>query len=104
VRGDARSRRLVVVPDALLNPPPGDPDHVTALAAAGWGVVVLPPADSAGAARAAWLEAIVEEVVTFLDDGYDVALARVEDGVLAEFARAVRATGRDVPRELGLRP
>jgi hypothetical protein len=102
--GDARSRRLVVVPDALLNPPPGSPDHVTALGADGWGVVVLPPPGLAPAARAAWLEAVVEEVVTFLDDDYEVALARVEDEDLSEFTRALRASGHEVTRELELAP
>jgi hypothetical protein len=102
MRGDARSRRLVVVPDALLNPPPGSPDHVTALGADGWGVVVLPPPGLAPAARATWLEAVVEEVVTFLDDGYEVALARVEDEALTELRRALGAAGYEVTRELEL--
>ena len=102
MHGDARSRRLVVVPDALLNPPPGGPDHVSALAGGGWGVVVLPPLEVAGAARADWLEAIVEEVVTFLDDDYEVALARVDDEAVVEFTRALRAAGRDVTSELEL--
>jgi hypothetical protein len=102
VRGDVRSRRLVVVPDTLLNPPAGPPDHAMGLAADGWGLVVLPPGEVTGGARAAWLEAIVEEVVTFLDDDYEVALARVDDDAIAEFARALRAFGREPTRELEL--
>jgi hypothetical protein len=97
MRGDVRSRRVVVVPDALVNPPPGAADHADALAAAGWGLVVLPPARSE-----AWLDAIVEQVVTLLDDGYEVALARADDEAVAEFARVLRAAGRDVPPELAL--
>ncbi len=102
MRGDVRSRRLVVVPDGLLNPAPGAPDHAAGLAVDGWGLVVLPPGEVTGGARAAWLEAIVEEVVTFLDDDYEVALARVDDGAVVEFARALRATGGEPTRELGL--
>jgi len=95
MRGDARSRRLVVVPDALLNPPAGAHDDLAPLAAAGWGVVALPPVRDEK-----WLETIVEQVVTFLDDGYEVALACSEDEAVAVFREALRATGRDVTREL----
>lgn len=104
MRGDARSRRLVVVPDALLNPPAGGADRVTDFAGDGWGLVALPPRDVAGATRAAWLEAIVEEVVVFLDDGYEVAIVRVDDEALAEFVGALRAAGRNITGELELRP
>jgi hypothetical protein len=97
VRGDVRSRRLVVVPDAVVNPPAGGVDHAARLAADGWGLVALPPVRSE-----AWLDAIVEQVVTFLDDGYEVALASAGDAAVAEFRRALRATGRDVSRELEL--
>jgi hypothetical protein len=97
MRGDVRSRRLVVLPDALVNPPAGDPDHLASLAAAGWGVVALPPARSE-----AWLDAIVEQVVTFLDEGYELAIARANDEAVAAFVHALRAAGRDVPRELTL--
>jgi hypothetical protein len=97
MRGDVRSRRLVVVPDSVVNPASGDPDRLGSLAAEGWGVVALPPARSE-----AWLDAIVEEVVVFLDDGYEVAIAPADDAAVAEFRRALRATGRDVTRELDL--
>ena len=104
MHGDARSRRLVVVPDALLNPPAGSADNITALAEGGWGLVVLPPCDVTGAARAGWLEAIVDEVVAFLDDDYEVAFARVDDEALTEFARALHAAGHKLTRELELCP
>jgi hypothetical protein len=102
MRGDVRSRRVAVVPDALVNPPPGGVDHAAALAAAGWGLVVLPPAESLGAARGAWLEAIVDEVITFLGDDYEVALAGVGDAAVAEFSQALRAAGHEVTRKLDL--
>jgi len=104
VHGDARSRRLVVVPDALLNPPAGTADRITDLMGGGWGLIVLPPRDVAAATRAASLEAIVEEVVVFLDGGYEVAIVRVDDEALAEFVGALRAAGHDITRELELRP
>ncbi len=100
MRGDARSRRMVVVPDRVLNPPPGAPDRLSALEAEGWGIVALAPADLVPEASAAWLEAIVEQVVTFLDDGYEVALSTGDDPQLREFERALAAAGRAVTREL----
>jgi hypothetical protein len=50
------------------------------------------------------LEAVVEEVVTFLADDYEVALARVEDEALTEFRRVLGASGYEVTREVELAP
>src|SRR5262249_21847452 len=79
MRGDVRSRRIAVVPDAVLNPPEGGEDRLAAFADAGWGVVGWCPAGLAPGAREAWLEALVDQVVTFLDDGYEVVLVDPED-------------------------
>ena len=43
MRGDGRSRRVAVVPDVVVNPPPGARDRLAELAMGGWGVVALPP-------------------------------------------------------------
>jgi hypothetical protein len=83
MRGDGRSRRVAVVPDAYLNPPAGADDVLVALAEAGWGVVALPPpglpADVAGPA----LAAIADQLTAYLDDGYEVALADPGDPAAA---------------------
>ena len=70
MRGDGRSCRVAVVPDTVLNPPPGAPDRLTELADAGWGVMALGPPG----AGELWLDAIVDQVVTFLGDDYEVIL------------------------------
>ena len=87
MRGDVRSRRIAVVPDAVLNPPKGGDDRLAALGDAGWGVVGLCPADLVAGARAAWLDAVVEQVVTFLDDG---------DAETLRFTAALAEAGRFV--------
>jgi hypothetical protein len=100
VHGDARSRRVAVVPDALLNPPDGAPDRLAALAAAGWGVVALPPAGLPDDALAGWRQAVLDEVTTFLDGGYEVALVGPDDPEAQALAEGLRAAGRGVPAEL----
>jgi hypothetical protein len=40
----------------------------------GWGVIALCPPGLEPSARGAWLDAIVDQVVTFLDGEYEVAL------------------------------
>ena len=84
------------MPDAVLNPPKGGDDRLAALGDAGWGVVGLCPADLVAGARAAWLDAVVEQVVTFLDDGYEVALVDDGDAETLRFTAALAEAGRFV--------
>lgn len=102
MRGDDRSRRVVIVPDRVLNPPPGDPDRMTNLAEHGWGVVALPPAGLEGDAWQAWAAPLVDQVVTFLADGYEVAICGPADDETERFRAAVRAAGWSIDRELPL--
>jgi hypothetical protein len=100
LRGDVRRRRIAVAPDSVVNPPLGGPDPLASLAAEGWGVVALSAAQLDGPARAAWFDAVVEEVITLLDDDYEVALVQVDDPVIQEFVTALGETGREVTRVL----
>lgn len=102
MRGDVRERRVAVVPDTVVNPPVGGPDHLSSLAEEGWGVIALCPPGLEPSAHAAWLGAVVDEVVTFLDDEYEVALFSDQDSGTEEFLTALRATGRTVTRVLDL--
>jgi hypothetical protein len=101
VRGDARSRRVAIVPDAFVNPPPGAPDRLAELAADGWGVVALPPPGVPEPALTGWRAAVVDQITAFMDDGYEVAIAGGTDAELAALADALRAAGRPVPPRLG---
>jgi hypothetical protein len=56
---------------------------------------LLSPAES-------WLEAVVEEVVTFLDDDYEVALLRPEDPATQAFVNKLDKNGRAAIRVLDL--
>lgn len=96
MQGDVRSRRIAVVPDAVVNPPTGAPDHLSELAEKGWGVIALCPPGLDPSAHRAWLDAVVDQVVTFLDDGYEVALVASDDPEMQEFVVALHATGRTV--------
>jgi hypothetical protein len=100
VRGDVRSRRIAIVPDSVLNPGPGAPDRLPALAAAGWGVLALPPPGLDAAARAGWRDAVLDEVTAFLDGGYEVVLADPRDPESRALAHALRGAGRTVPPAL----
>jgi hypothetical protein len=102
VRGDGRSRRVAIVSDRVLNPPFGEPDRITQLAEDGWGVVALPPAGLDGAAWQAWVAPLVDQVVTFLADGYEVAVCGPADDETERFRAAVRAAGWSIDRELRL--
>jgi hypothetical protein len=89
VHGDARSRRIAVVPDHVANPRPGDPDTFGALVAGGWGIVVLPAADLLLEVAAAWRAAAVEQVAVFAGDGYEIRLVEPQDAASQAFARAL---------------
>jgi hypothetical protein len=72
MRGDARSRRIVVVPDAVLNPPDGDTRTVDGLVAEGWGLVALPPAGLDADDEAGVLDAIADALTEFAQAGYEL--------------------------------
>jgi len=96
VRGDGRSRRVAVVPDAYLNPAGGAPDRLAELAGAGWGVVALPQTKLPPEVEAAVLAAIADQLAAFLDDGYEVALAEPDDPAARRLAELLAADGRRV--------
>lgn len=100
MRGDARSRRIVIVSDRILNPPPGEPDTLGRLADDGWGVIALPPDGLEGAAWQAWAAPLVDQVVTFLRDDYEVAIGGPENEQTERFRAALRAAGWSVDRVL----
>jgi hypothetical protein len=86
VSTDARSRRVAVVPDALLDP------MLDELGAAGFGIIQLPPAGLDAATREAWIEQAAEHVAEFVRTGYEVVL--VDDGSdAAALAAALAALG-----------
>jgi DNA-binding transcriptional LysR family regulator len=102
MRGDGRSRRVVVVPDAYLNPAPGAADRLADLAEAGWGVVALPQPGLPPDIEAAALAAVVDQLAVFLDDGYQVALAEPDDPAAQRLADRLAADGRRI--DVGVAP
>ena len=92
MRGDARSRRIPVVPDAVVNPAGGG---TTSCVIRGRGLGrgrARPPGRCRRPAQA-WMAAIVDQVVTFLDDGYELALAGPVTEEVNAFVDALGATG-----------
>ncbi len=96
MQGDGRSHRIAVVADSVVNPPAGAPDELARLADQGWGVIALWPADLVPEARRAWCSAIVDQAVTFLDDGYQLALAGPVTDEVTAFVEALSATGHSL--------
>ena len=72
MRGDARSGRVMVVPDGLVNPPDGDTAAIDALVADGWGLVVLPPDGLDEPDEAALLAVIADQLAAFEQAGYEI--------------------------------
>jgi hypothetical protein len=83
VSTDARSRRVAVVADALLDA------RLDELGTAGYGIIQLPPAELDAATRAAWIEQAAEHVAEFVRTGYEVVL--VDDGSDADALAAALA-------------
>ena len=102
MRSDGRSRRIAVVADSVVNPPAGAPDQLAALADRGWGVIALCPPDVLPELRQAWRSAIVDQVVTFLNDGYQLALAGPVTEEVTAFVDALRASGSSLTERVDL--
>lgn len=88
MKGDGRGMRVALVSDAVLNPPPGAPDRLAELAAAGWAVIALAPADLPDAAAEAWRAAALDQAAELARHGATV----VE--LLADGDGGVRILGR----------
>ena len=103
MRDDARSRRIAIVSDRILNPRPGEPDTLGRLADDGWGVVALPPDGLDGAAWQAWAAPVVDQVVTFLGDDYEVAICGPENEETERFRAELRVAGWSIDQVLPAR-
>jgi hypothetical protein len=98
--GDQRSRRVAVVPDAYVNPALGGNDRLVDLAEDGWGLVALPQPGLPADIERSLLTAIVDQVTTFLDDGYQVAVADTDDPMTERLLRLLAADGRRIDDRL----
>ncbi len=97
MRADGRSRRVVVVPDAVVNPPPGARDRLGELAIGGWGVIALPPPGLPSGVSAPLVAAAVDQVIALLDGGYEVALLpAADDPGMRRFVTALATVGHAV--------
>ena len=67
--GDARSRRIAVVADSLLE------RAIDELGAEGFGIMQLPPGGLDADTTGAWLEQTAEHVAEFRRNDYEVVLA-----------------------------
>ncbi|HEX7297590.1 MAG TPA: hypothetical protein VF257_01200 [Solirubrobacteraceae bacterium] len=78
MKGDRRSRRVALVSDSVLNPPPGAPDRLGPLADAGWGIIALPPPGLPDAHARAWRTAALDQAHELARHG--LLVIRVLDG------------------------
>jgi len=74
MKKDARSMRIALVDDRYVNPPPGAPDALTILAAAGWGVMQLPAPGYPAPLAARMLADIAQEIAEFHQHGYQLII------------------------------
>jgi hypothetical protein len=78
VNGDARGWRMALVPDTLINPPPGAsaalPDVLRALEAGNYGVLQLPPSGE----HSLLLAVIADQVAEYAHHGYAVVAIGVQ--------------------------
>jgi hypothetical protein len=96
VHGDGRSRRVAVVPDAVLNPAGATDDGLAALAEAGWGVVALPQPGLPEDVEGPLLAAVADQLAVYLDDGYEVAMADPDDPLAVRLGAVLAAEGRRI--------
>ncbi len=90
MKPDARSFRIALVADRYVNPPPGGPDAVDAVAAAaeaGWGVMQLPPDDYPAEVTGPLLAEVAEQVEEFSRHGYAFVLVGGHPGLAGALAR-----------------
>jgi hypothetical protein len=95
---DARSFRVALISDELVNPDPGGIDGLAVLDAEGWGAIQLPPESYASEVSSALLEHIAEQVEEFLRNDYDVVVIGDHAGLdRALAARGISALPRARP-------
>ena len=96
MRGDGRSRRVAVVPDAYLNPTGGADDRLIELGEAGWGVLALPRPGLPPEVEGAVLAGVADQLAAFLDDGYEVVMAEPDDPIAARLNHMLGAEKRRI--------
>lgn len=111
VRPDARSFRIALVADALVNPAPGQPDALAVLAAEDWAAMKLPPTWFPLDLAEPLLAQVAEQAEEFARHGYDLVLLSEVDaegardgGVFrSALGRALGAVGLPLPPEHTMR-
>jgi hypothetical protein len=86
---DRRSRRIALVADSVMNPAPGEPDLLAAIAARDWGVIGLPPERLGRDGIRQWIAGVGDQVREFCRHGMTVVavLDRRDETVVAGLER-----------------
>jgi hypothetical protein len=87
--GDARSYRVALIADELVNPAEGGIDGLAELERAGWGAVQLPASTYPDAVARPMLEQVAEQAEEFARHGYTLAVVGRRRGL----SRALAAYG-----------
>jgi hypothetical protein len=78
---DARSKRVALVADDYVNPPPGKLDGLAVLSEAGWGVMQLPADIYPASLAARMLAEVAEQVEEFSRHDYEIVVVGEADGL-----------------------
>ncbi len=78
---DARSYRVALIADELVNPQARGVDGLAALESAGWGAIQLPSGDYPDDVAGPLLELVAEQTEEFTRHGYTVAVIGRRDGL-----------------------
>ena len=100
--GDARSFRVALVADELVNPAPGELDALAVLERTGWGAIQLPAADYPDEVAEPLLDQVAEQAEEFHRHGYRLVVVGHRAGLDEALAgHGIEPPPRITPSEEG---
>lgn len=88
MKPDARAKRVALVADAYVNPPPGGFDGLAVVAGAGWGVIQLPADLYPAAIAGRMLAEVAEQVEEFARHDYTIVVVGAAVGLAGRVGEA----------------
>ena len=96
MKPDARAKRVALVADAYVNPPPGGFDGLAVVAGAGWGVIQLPADLYPAAIAGRMLAEVAEQVEEFARHDYTIVVVGAAVGLAGRVGEAEVGVARGI--------